>query len=122
MVEDDRDIRETLRDALELLGHAVAVAADGREALSVLAAMERPCLILLDLMMPIMSGPEFLNALRADQARADIPVVIVSAWGAQATKFDAQGYLQKPVDLDELVRYADRYCGAKSPTRAPTTN
>jgi CheY-like chemotaxis protein len=111
VVEDDDDIRATLEDVLAGDGYAVSGAANGREALALLETLARPCLILLDLMMPVMNGREFLAALRADDALAPIPVVIVSAWPdeARATK-GAQGFVKKPVELDVLRRVVHAYC------------
>ena len=78
VVDDDADIREALCSILEDENYRVASAADGREALDV-AAEERPSLILLDIMMPVMSGTEFRAAQLADDALRDVPVVILSA-------------------------------------------
>jgi len=116
LVEDDEDIRETLSDILRYSGYEVVGARNGRAALEQLAAMQPPCLILLDLMMPVMSGPEFLTILRADQAAAEIPVVILSAYLNMATRIEAQGFLKKPVVLPELFAFLQRYCpGAANP-------
>lgn len=111
-MEDDEDIRESLRDLLESEGYAVSTAANGQEALARLTAPERPCLILLDMMMPVMSGAEFLTVLREDQALAPIPVIVVSAWPKEAAKSgaDIQGFVQKPVDLDRLLAFIRQYC------------
>lgn len=79
VVEDDSDIRETLQQVLELEGYRVATAANGHEGLAALETGERPSLILLDLMMPVMSGAEMLDHLRTDERLADIPVVVVTA-------------------------------------------
>lgn len=110
VVEDDIDIRECYQSLLEHAGYRVATAQNGREALEQLSR-ERPALILLDLMMPVMSGPEFLEVLRADTSSVDIPVVIVSAYGelADATTGVA-GFLRKPVELQALLTAVRRFC------------
>ena len=111
VVEDDADIRAALREVLEAEGHAVITAGDGREALTRLGEIERPCLILLDLMMPVMSGPEFLAVMRERDVLAPIPVVIVSAFSEQAASLTgAQAFVRKPVDLELLLGLVDRYC------------
>jgi CheY-like chemotaxis protein len=111
VVDDDPDIRETLRFVLEEAGYPVYSAENGQDALQVLAASEPlPGLILLDLMMPIMSGDEMLRALRAVRALAQIPVTIVTASGAPMPPL-ATGMLKKPVDLDALMRIVQRSCG-----------
>ena len=69
VVDDDPDIRETLRDVIEMEGFAVVTAADGREAMDRLRMGLRPSLIVLDLMMPRMSGWDLLTALRLQLRR-----------------------------------------------------
>ncbi|HUH02968.1 MAG TPA: response regulator [Kofleriaceae bacterium] len=111
IVEDDEDTRETLRYLLEAEGHTVAGAIHGKDALAWLAEGGRPCLILLDLMMPVMTGFELLAALRADPKHAGTPVVLVSAWPDKAREATGiQGFLTKPFDFSELLDYARRYC------------
>ena len=114
VVEDDDDIRETLQDVLEAEGYATLAASNGAEALHVLLSGRVPCLILLDLMMPIMSGPELLTRMRQDPRLSSIPVIIVSAWAQEAEKTSgAQGFLKKPVDLEALLHVAAQYCSQK---------
>lgn len=114
VVDDDPDIRETLRFVLEDAGYPVYSAENGKEALAVLAdADPLPGLILLDLMMPVMSGEEMLHALKAVHALAAIPVTIVTASGASTPRL-ATGLLKKPVDLDVLLRIVEQRCGPSS--------
>lgn len=105
VVEDDVVTRMAMKAALEDHGFAVAEAAHGLEALERLRGGARPDLILLDLRMPIMDGVEFLQEQSKDPALASIPVIIVSACSpgqAQAFALSAAGYLQKPLDVEEL--------------------
>jgi two-component system response regulator CpxR len=112
VVDDDPDIRETLRFVLEDAGYPVYAAENGKEALAILAAADRlPGLILLDLMMPVMSGDEMLKALKTVKALAQIPVAIVTASGAPMPPL-ASSLLKKPVDLDVLLRIVARSCAA----------
>src|SRR5262245_8785229 len=102
VVDDDEDIRESLREVLEAEKYAVCTAADGRGALEVLAAAaRRPSLILLDLMMPGMNGWEFLKAIKADAGFAQIPVVVLSASHSRVEA--ATSVLRKPIALDTLL-------------------
>ena len=111
VVDDDPDIRDTLRLVLEFAGYPVYSADNGREALEVLAnAATPPGLILLDLMMPVMSGDEMLKALKQVHALASIPVTIVTASGAPMPP-QASGILKKPVDMEALLRVVARHCG-----------
>src|SRR5690348_1604555 len=80
IVDDDLDIRETLSEALAATGFDVATAVNGLDALGVLRGSgDRPSVILLDLMMPIMNGYEFLERRNLDPALASIPVAIATA-------------------------------------------
>lgn len=110
IVEDDEGIRETLRLALELEGYSVFSAANGQEGLDILPKIERPCLILLDLMMPVMDGWRFVEILDEDTILAAIPVVVVTAFAERAKSIHARGILKKPIDLDVLLATVKRYC------------
>lgn len=114
MVEDDEDIRELLIGILRRQGYTVYGARDGREGLERLSKVPRPCLILLDLMMPVMNGFEFMDALREDDVLATIPIVVVSAYELGRNK-EAYGWvagrLKKPIDLSVLLRLAREHCG-----------
>jgi CheY-like chemotaxis protein len=110
VVEDDSAIRSLLRDFLELLGCAVQLAANGREALEHLQQV-RPDLVLLDLMMPVMDGRAFGTALRRDGRTLDLPIVLMSAAPEAARvsgEIRAQALLRKPFDLDELARVVEQ--------------
>jgi len=114
LVEDEPDIRESLRDLLADAGYPVLTAANGREALECLrTSPERPALILLDLMMPMMGGSTFLERLEQEpKDLAAIPVVVLSAAKDSATRNLATvGRIEKPIDLDELLECVKRYCG-----------
>jgi CheY-like chemotaxis protein len=109
IVEDEKDIRETLQEVLEIEGYQVFEAANGREALNRLAECPRPGLILLDLMMPVMNGWEFLSAIKEQQSLSSIPVVVVTAAGeaVRSSRVQLQGVksiVKKPVDLDQLLQ------------------
>jgi CheY-like chemotaxis protein len=112
VIEDDDDIRNMLMLMLESLGYCVAGAANGREGLEVLSAAQGPCLILLDLMMPVMNGWEFLQAKREDDVLAVIPVVIVSAFSSQAKDENVEGVLKKPIDVQALLQFVKQYCAS----------
>lgn len=114
VIDDDPDIRETLIEVLEDAGHETLAAANGNEALRTLRTTESPpCLILLDLMMPIMDGRTFREEQLKDPALAAIPVVVLSAFrdaADTANELSAQAHLPKPVSLDALMRVVDTYC------------
>ncbi len=111
IVEDDEDILETLRLALESEGYRVLGVGSGQAALAQLQA-ERPRLILLDLRMPGMSGPQFRAEQLKDASLATIPVVLLSADAAVAkiaASLQVADYLRKPFKLSELLLVVARY-------------
>jgi len=113
VVEDDPDIRATLCEALEDHGYTAVGASNGVEALDYLhKAGERPCLILLDLMMPVMDGQTFRNEQRADPSLAEIPVIVISAYRdvEKHARELAADCLPKPVRLETLLDVARRHC------------
>ena len=112
VVEDNDDVREMMAVTLELEGHEVSTAANGRDALNQLRAGHRPCVILLDLMMPVMNGWEFRQAMENDPSLKSVPVVIVSAATAELIHgAQAAAYLPKPLDIEELLHVVGGFCG-----------
>jgi CheY-like chemotaxis protein len=109
VVEDDTGVREALVEVLELEGHHVVATKNGEEALERLGHMPPPSLILLDLMMPVMNGWEFLDRLHANERAVDCPVIIVSAFEQTARTLDADGFVPKPIDLDVLLHAVNRW-------------
>ena len=110
VVEDDTDILSTIEELLTLSGYSVSLARSGLEALQCLDT-QRPCVILLDLMMPVMNGRQFLEHRRGDQALAQIPVIVLSAAADQVSNFDdVSEVFLKPIDIKTLVNTIDRFC------------
>jgi CheY-like chemotaxis protein len=116
IVEDDPDTREMLERFLELEGFDVRTAANGKLALEALRADSALCVILLDLMMPVMNGWQFRAAQASDPALARIPVIVVTAAGAKGDipAIDAHGWLSKPVDFDRLLATITPLCNRSS--------
>jgi CheY-like chemotaxis protein len=114
VVEDEEMIRESIVEFLDEQGYEAVGAADGREALAKLAASEpQPCLILLDLMMPVMDGREFREHQLQTPAIAEIPVIVFSAYrdvARTAGDLNAAGHLEKPLKLTDLLRTIQRHC------------
>jgi CheY-like chemotaxis protein len=111
VVDDDDDVREVLCDVLQATGLPAIGARNGREALAFLRQVPIPdvCLVLLDLMMPVMSGHEFLAEKQADPRLSAIPVVVMSARWDEAASVTLP-FLRKPVDLDVLLSVIRDYC------------
>lgn len=114
VVDDDADIRAVLQDFLEGEGYDVATAGNGREALTVLRENGVPCVILLDLMMPIMDGWQFLEFKNTDEQLARIPVVVISAYRDQLPRQGIAEVLAKPIDVDRLLTVVQHHCGRPS--------
>ncbi len=113
VVDDDDDIRETVASALTDDGYAVRMAVNGQDALDKLAAMSEgePCLVLLDLTMPVMTGLELLGVLLADGRVPGLPVVVVSAQAHEADGLGARRLMRKPVTIDRLLTTVREVCG-----------
>jgi CheY-like chemotaxis protein len=103
VVDDDAEIRETLTQLLQQEGYTVLRAENGVQALEQLRA-GHPDVMLLDLMMPVMSGWELLELLQENADLARIPVIVVSAMSAPG----ACEHLAKPIDLDRLLSTVSR--------------
>ena len=106
VIEDDPDCLEATIDVLEYGGYEVVTAVNGLEALRYLDSHPAPELVLLDLMLPVMDGSEFLTEQRARPALAEIPVALFSAvheLERRATELAVAGYIRKPADLSSLL-------------------
>ena len=96
---------------LTLEGFVATAVANGREALEYLRKGDRPDIILLDLMMPVMDGWEFRRKQQSDPTLATVPVVVLSALDhRRAAEVDAVAFLKKPLDFDRLLELVRRYC------------
>lgn len=110
LVEDDADLRDVLGDLLELEGYRVVPAANGKAALDLLQDIETPCVILLDLMMPVMDGYEFRTEQRRQPEIADIPVVVITAGTRVRAEIEPVMVFTKPLDMDKLLSAIEQYC------------
>lgn len=114
VVDDDKDIRELICSSLAGEGYKTAFAGNGKEALAYLRSSEpRPGLILLDLMMPEMSGWEFRKLQQDDPAISGIPVAIIT--GVPGVEGKAAGIgvvdvLYKPSRVETLSALVSRFC------------
>ncbi len=111
VVEDDADTREMIGRFLGFEGYHVETAGNGKQALERLGVVPEPCVILLDLMMPVMDGWQFRREQLQDETFSKIPVIVVSAAGREGLeRIDADAYLPKPVDLEVLLQRVKEYC------------
>jgi CheY-like chemotaxis protein len=114
IVEDDVESRESLAAVLESEGYSVIVAEHGRAALDALRqAPAAICVILLDLFMPVMNGWAFRDEQVRDPALCHIPVVVITADAAAASRIRRLGVadaMTKPLDFERLLAAVDNYC------------
>ena len=114
IVEDDLDVRESILEVLAENDFRAISASNGREGLETLrAGRGRPCVILLDVMMPVLDGHGFRAEQRRDPDLSSIPVVVLTAHASAeqtSREMQADGYLRKPVKLEALIKTIERYC------------
>ncbi|RPH69301.1 MAG: response regulator [Myxococcaceae bacterium] len=106
VVDDQALFRRSIQDRLRADGYEVVAAENGVEALELLQATPGPCVVLLDLMMPVMNGVEFLQTLEKRSESADVRVMLVSGHGVvDRVALDSKrivARLQKPLEMNEL--------------------
>jgi CheY-like chemotaxis protein len=121
VVDDDAEVRELLRVALEGDGFVVATVRNGREALDYLRSHAETCVVLLDLLLPEMDGTAFRAAQLRDRSLAWIPIIVMSGAvdaSTLARQVGARRFVRKPLDLDE-VRHAVRSIGCRQARSRP---
>jgi CheY-like chemotaxis protein len=110
-VEDSRETQQMLTFMLAKAGYEVITADNGPQGLEKAKAW-RPALVLVDMMMPQMSGAEFIRRLRADSVSRDVPIIVLSAYDdkaliEEAREAGADGYLIKTIPIEELLQVID---------------
>jgi CheY-like chemotaxis protein len=114
VVDDDEAVREAMVEAIADAGYVVEQAENGQAALDKLRTMHPPCIVLLDLMMPVMDGWEVVTAMDADPKLATVPVCIVSAQDRVPPPRNV-AVLKKPLRLASLISTIDEFCGKPIP-------
>jgi CheY-like chemotaxis protein len=107
IVDDEEDVRESLRDVVEMVGCSALMAASAEEALALLAE-QRPCLVVLDLLLPGMKGGAMLEAIRARPLLANVPVLISTSLPELAPR--GVPVLAKPIDVEALCGWMRTAC------------
>jgi len=111
VVDDDQDIRDALCELLRDEGYEAIAVANGEEALTYLKAGNLPCVILLDLMMPVMDGWEFRRQQTSDPELSKIPVIVITAAGGmRAHSIAVEKVLAKPLHLEQVLDVLHEYC------------
>ncbi|MDB4985089.1 MAG: response regulator receiver [Myxococcaceae bacterium] len=112
VVEDNEDIRELVAETLRGEGYEVLEAEHGLHALEVLESLPvPPALVLLDLMMPVMSGVEFIQILEERGRLLEMPVVVLSAGGRPEDAKQARRFVRKPPSPELLLKLVEEFCG-----------
>jgi CheY-like chemotaxis protein len=109
VVEDEQHLREMMRDALELNGYAVVTAEHGADALTKLPSIEHLCLVILDLLMPVMDGRTFVTKMRERAELSSVPIVVHTSAPGQPPD-GVSMILQKPLVFDRLLAVVREYC------------
>ncbi len=109
LIEDEEELREVMRDALEDEGYTVVAAREGQEALDAVHGIEHVCLVLLDLLMPGMNGWDFIEAVKTRPDFAHVPVVVHTSAPGRAPSGVAT-VLQKPLRIERLLAVVREYC------------
>lgn len=110
VVDDDQGIRESLMDLLELEGFETACATNGQEALEALRSGPEPCVVFLDLMMPVMDGWQVLASRQSDPRLRKIPVVVITAARKLGEAAQAEKVLRKPFPVEDVIEAAKQFC------------
>ncbi len=111
VVEDEDEARTSLMQILEFEGFRVLGFSNGAEALNYLAQSREPCVIVMDIRMPVMGGSEFRTEMLRDERLSKIPVVVVTALEPSAAAgLSAVRVFRKPVDVDALVHVIRQNC------------
>jgi CheY-like chemotaxis protein len=116
LAEDDEDLREAMVETLNDAGYTVEAVGNGRDAIEWLEGADTPPkLILLDLMMPVMDGWQFLEKREKTPKVASVPVVVLSASGSFESPNQTVAFMRKPVALKPLLAIVATYCATGEP-------
>ncbi len=117
IVDDEREIRESLAELFVDEGYDVVTAGNGAEALERIQGIDPPCVVILDLLLPVMSGPEVYQAMQREPRLAGIPVIIITSDPARAPS--GLLIMKKPMNLERLLSTVHQHCPDCPEARAP---
>lgn len=104
IVDDDKDIQSSMQMILEFHGYAVTCVSNGKEAIEALKKGPNPAVILLDLMMPVMDGFDFLKNVEASKLTKNIPIIVMTAARNKASEVEKYTTLLKPFEVTKLLK------------------
>lgn len=108
IVDDEPGLCESLRDFLEDEGYTVATARNGAEALNLLQADELPCMMILDLIMPVVTGNQVYETMQNDPRLAKVPIIVSTSDPSRAPA--GAMIMKKPINLDRLLGTVRNHC------------
>ncbi len=108
IVDDEREIRETLEEFFQEEGFTVATAANGAEALDRLHDGEAPCVVLLDLLMPVLGGNEVYQAMQQEPRLVNVPVIVMTSDPSRAPS--GLLIMKKPMNMARLLSTVQQHC------------
>jgi CheY-like chemotaxis protein len=111
IVDDEEDVRDSVKDVVEMIGCAAITAANGADGLRMLSE-HSPCLAIIDLIMPVMTGLEMIDAMRRDIRFSNVGVVISTSAPERAPK--GVMLVPKPIDITALTSFIRRACTCTS--------
>jgi CheY-like chemotaxis protein len=113
IIDDDHEIRESLRELFEIEGYGVLTACDGQEGWEMLSRVHVPDLVLLDQNMPVWNGADFLKRKKHHERLASVPVLLMSAQARFIRDPDVSDFVSKPFHVPELLETMRKYVGSK---------
>lgn len=114
IIEDDHDIRVTLRQVYEAAGYYVFTVTNGHSAIELLNIIPSPKIIICDLRMPLMDGDAFITQKLSDHKIKDIPLIVISAYQDKFCNFPDLLCMPKPLDLFQLIRESENLISEKN--------
>jgi CheY-like chemotaxis protein len=108
IVDDDADIRDSLQDFLEDQGYVVSAAVNGAEAIRSLQSGELPCVVILDLLMPVLDGNQTFEAMQRNPRLASVPVIVSTSDPSRAPS--GVLIMKKPINLNRLLAAVRQHC------------
>lgn len=113
IVDDEQDMRESLEEFFADEGYEVRTAEDGAVAMELLDGPELPCIVILDLMMPVLDGNEVIDRMRQSERLATVPIIVTTSDPSRAPR--GIPLMKKPMDLRRLLSAVQQHCCGRAP-------
>ena len=111
IIDDDPDICQSVIDVLEIKGYHPVATSGGQQGIEYLKSMlEQPCVILLDIIMPVATGRQVMDFLKQDPLFAHIPVIVFSEFAGVADSVRSVAFVPKPIEMKSLINAVKAFC------------